>query len=153
MESVFSDFLKPSFWVVTVLVARLVNLLSAYIKTPIDNFLSSISTRWKNRTLASHAIWQKRITDIATNAEERAHQRHSETSDRLKGVHLFCFAIVYFLLGVLVRLIGTDPEVMRLKELILIVGMALTFYAIKYSNKANETRKALNEAHKLIKLT
>ncbi|MDZ4057977.1 MAG: hypothetical protein U1D69_13655 [Polynucleobacter sp.] len=50
MDEISKSLLSPSWWISVVVVGVLVNLLSTYMKPPIDSLLARINSVWRNRT-------------------------------------------------------------------------------------------------------
>jgi flagellar biosynthesis protein FlhB len=53
MNEFTNNLTSFSWWLGVVVVGLLINLVSAYLKSPIDNLGSKFSTSWRNRTLRS----------------------------------------------------------------------------------------------------
>ncbi len=56
MQSIYKIFSDPAWWFGVFIVGIIINLLSSYIKSPLDKFLSSISSKWEERVLKREAI-------------------------------------------------------------------------------------------------
>ena len=94
------DFLKslasPSWWIGVVLVSLLINLASAYIKSPLDAFLSNVSRRWSERSVRSK---QKRIALVASLAADKHKQiLYLARESRCRFRELLWIALAIFLL-------------------------------------------------------
>jgi len=64
MNEIISNFQSPAWWLTAVVLAIVVNLLSAYIKPLMDRGISRISTggqRWVER---SHAAYERRVERV-----------------------------------------------------------------------------------------
>lgn len=69
MEEIRSSFSSPAWWFSAVFLAILVNVLSAYLKSPIDKLLSKISATWRNRNEAARAKYLEKLNQVAASSE------------------------------------------------------------------------------------
>lgn len=94
MDLIAVELSSPVFWVCTVFVALVVNLLSAYLKGPLDNLLSSTSVGWRNANNGRRRRWHEKIERIAGSQLEWDNERHLEIRRRLQAISYFLFAIM-----------------------------------------------------------
>lgn len=69
MKEILDSISSPAWIFSTVLVALLVNIVSAYLKSPIDRFLSKVNTAWRNRTAKLKSERAERIRVIRASSD------------------------------------------------------------------------------------
>lgn len=69
MDEIRNSFSSPAWWFSAVFLAIVVNVLSAYLKSPIDKLLSKISTTWRNRNEAARAQYLQKVNEVQNDHE------------------------------------------------------------------------------------
>jgi hypothetical protein len=69
------DLTSWTWWTSVVGVGIALNLISAYLKSPIDHLLSRTSTRWSTRTAAKRQAGEQRIALLASDRDRRVDAR------------------------------------------------------------------------------
>jgi hypothetical protein len=81
-------------WLGVVVVSVVLNLFSAYLKVPLDGFLSRVSKWWDTR---NEKVRQERNSRIAKLKQSKDEQ----TFAAIQSLHVFASASMYFLGGLL----------------------------------------------------
>ena len=150
MESIFSELVKPSFWVLGVLFGIVINLASTYLKPSLDGIFSGLSSRWSQRSKAAKSKWAARIHLMCVDEAERKFQYADEIRGRLR-------ALQYLLIATLLFAIARDLNHLPLSESgIKLVRKAVDGFALLVFfgsflevRASTETARALRAAHEI----
>ncbi len=71
MSEILTELSKPVWWVSVVVAGLLINLLSAYMKSSLDGFLSNISAWWRDKSVKRKQVWQNRVAEIRSSEQAR----------------------------------------------------------------------------------
>ena len=149
MDDLLKFLTSPSWWIGVVLVSLLINLASAYIKSPLDGFLSNVSRRWSERSARSK---QKRAALVASLAADKHKQLlYLAEESRCRFRELLWVALAIFLLVAFVAdsFLSNSPYVSAdhpwLKTVILVVllfslisSFSQRFEAIRLASLVND---------------
>src|SRR5687768_1972444 len=84
-------------WMSVVLVGVLINLASAYLKTPLDAILSKVSNRWRLRSEAQRVQRMKAIQALRADLHEQTLMSLSEIGSRVNAVVYLVLALLFFI--------------------------------------------------------
>ena len=88
-----SDVLTSPVWWVTVVVAGIaINVISAYLKTSLDQRLSGLSSWWRNRSIKRKAAFDAFVRRLADDPREQIVACYRDLCSRI-------FVVVHLLLG------------------------------------------------------
>jgi len=88
---------SPYWWLSVVVVGILINLVSAYIKEPIDWLFSHISVAWRTRTEKRRADYTRELNTLVGNAELQRQYEHLELRRTLDALFGLMFALLILL--------------------------------------------------------
>ena len=71
MADFFNNLTSINWWIGVFVVTIVLNVLAMYLKSPIDRFFSSISTKYQTRTKAKKAEREKQIVYLVGNKQEQ----------------------------------------------------------------------------------
>lgn len=98
MDEILSELSKPVWWISVVVAGIAINLLSAYLKNPIDGSLARISIWWRLRSSARQKAWKEWIEILRSNEEARTNAWMLEMRFQLLSIYLLLLAIFMVLL-------------------------------------------------------
>lgn len=108
MNEVWNSFFSPAWWVSVVIVGLLINLLSAYLKPPIDSLGSRLSSSWKARSERSRLRLMAAVSRAVNDPSYLSHLQHQSAVLRSKSngwlVCIALCAVFYALDTILVAL-------------------------------------------------
>jgi len=121
MNELIQTLSSPVWWFSVVIVGILINLVSAYLKSPIDSRLSKISTWWRQRTEQQKAEQEALMNRLANSEHEQVMASFADLRDRLRSQY-------YLLMGVFIILIinGVDSLFPQSNSIFKIVAMAFS---------------------------
>jgi hypothetical protein len=99
MNDLIEILSSPIWWFSVVVVGILINLISAYLKSPIDKNLSKVSTWWRQRTEQQKVREQEFINRLINDQHEQV-----MASNRVLDLHLdsiYSLALGIFLMLIL----------------------------------------------------
>lgn len=108
MQEISLALTSPLFWFSSLLVALLVNLLSAYAKPCLDRGFSLVSTSWRNRTKANAEKFRAALEYLLQN-EDKLHRLYQQEA-RLRSQ-----AILFLLMAVIMILVMTYVAVIDVR--------------------------------------
>ena len=74
MDEVINTVTSATWWITAVVFGVLINLFSAYIKSPIDRFGSAVSSVWRDRTLRARSTYLKEVEELRLNENLQFHK-------------------------------------------------------------------------------
>ena len=101
-----SDFASPYWWVTVVVVGLLINLVSAYLKNPIDQFFSKSSQWWRKRSAARTDRFNAEVQYLSSSQELLTLSMLNELRDRLRCILYALIIITVFVAAYLVEQTG-----------------------------------------------
>ena len=153
MDEFAKTITSLSWWLGVVLVGILLNVISAYLKSPLDKFFSSISKRWRTRSEIARLQRERLIAELRENPTRQALLLEEENRYRLRGI-VYALATVFNLilyLSVRLSVVLTSingwagPE--RWGQWLLFwLSMLVAFFCISALSKANSCEALLKEA-------
>jgi hypothetical protein len=148
------DFMKNattlSWWLGVVLVGVVLNLFSAYIKSPLDDFLARMSTWWASRSAAAARSRAKQILEL--NADpmkqllllaDEARARHSSTFFLLFAIMLLAISVYLYEVGTAHTLQLSDDVLRRVAA---VTGVLCTFVSMEQYRSADQLYRLLRQA-------
>src|SRR5712692_2460018 len=94
MEELARNLGSPSWWVGVVVVGILLNVISAYLKPPIDKALSTVSRSWRIRSVALRARRAKLIEELRANRHLQLLFLAAEARHRSRGVVFLLLSLI-----------------------------------------------------------
>lgn len=98
MEEFLKSLGSINWWLGVVFVGLLLNVLSAYLKSPIDRLLNSASKAWRNRSEASKKRSNAYIEQLRGSQELRQECWEQEIRARLQSLALTLMAVLLLIL-------------------------------------------------------
>ena len=69
MNEILNSFSSPAWWFSAVVVALIINILSAYLKLPMDKILLSVSATWRSRNAIAKARHQEQVVEVSRSSD------------------------------------------------------------------------------------
>ena len=98
MDELLKTLASPAWWVTAVVFGLVINLVSAYIKPPIDGLLSRISERWRQRTEEARSKDKREIEALAINPQAQGIQLLLALRARSKSNGWLLVAILFIVM-------------------------------------------------------
>lgn len=117
MDDIYNELSKPVWWVSVVMAGIAINLLSAYLKNPLDGAIARTFTWWRSRSIARKSAWEKRIERLRSSEEARTAAGLLEISFRLQSIHMLLLAIFILILPSVLPLIQTGESTLLPRHL------------------------------------
>jgi hypothetical protein len=73
MDEFFRSLASPAWWLSVVIVGLLVNLLSAYLKAPLDRVWALIFVAWRERNARARSAYRSRIENLSRDENGQFH--------------------------------------------------------------------------------
>ena len=142
-----------SWWIGVVIVGILVNLVAIYLKSPLDQLLTSISTKYQTRTKAKKAEREKEIMNLTGN-------KHEQILHASKTNSTLVISVLYCVVGILSPVITLLFMIIELQTpavkgslvfkifltLIIILGVFILFQGVVRFTEALNDQEILKEA-------
>jgi hypothetical protein len=126
-----------------VVLAVVVNLISVYLKGPLDRLLGSVSRRWATRTQRQRTEREQRVALLAESAEARLEAHFVEIRHRLEMLVGMAFVGLLWTFVLFRRQINL-PDWMTIVSSIL--GIIALMAAMDLLRRATTTRDELRDA-------
>ena len=119
MDEVWKTLTSPAWWITAVLFGIVINIVSAYLKGPIDQVGTRLSDRWQRRTELSRRQQAEHVQRLRLDQNLQFHAQ-------LHALRLRSQANTWLILGILVLVnFGNDFQVLAYESLAaLIAGKA-----------------------------
>ena len=145
MNEILTELSKPVWWVSVVVAGIAINLLSAYLKHPLDKVLGGLSSWWRQRSETRQKAWATRVDRLRESEEARNMAVATEVRFRLQAIHLLLLAIFLLVLPVFISSYGTSTP--RVLTVILLATSSFSFFSSFLAHQmAMKTSSALSEA-------
>lgn len=155
MDELYKNLGSLSWWVGVVVVGVILNLVSTYLKSPIDALLSAASSYWRRRSERSRNIEAQKIEELRDDPNARNLLLAEEIRCRLRHLSFLLFAIFLLLFYVMIRVrvpssaaIATDPVVYWSSMAAYQGSLLLVFFGIQQYFLAMSYRRLLCAASK-----
>jgi hypothetical protein len=133
MEEIVKAFTSPAWWVLAVLVSLIVNVASAYCKTPLDQLIAKVSATWKARFEKENNAFLTRALELAKSPEDANELFQEELRTRINYVTLYLYALVLFGMAMYLRQFApTWDSLIGLVGIALLIG-SLAFLSLGFS--------------------
>ncbi|MDR1995498.1 hypothetical protein [Azonexus sp.] len=144
MNEIIAELSRPAWWVSVVFAGVIINLLSAYLKSPLDKIVSKSFSLWRNKSEARKAAWHARIEGIRQDDRFRDSAVAYEIRLRFQSVYLLLMGIVALALSSF--MLGAGLEITKLFVGIIFGYSSLMFFGsflayINATNVANELKE------------
>ena len=153
MEEFAKNLSSLSWWLGVVAVGLVLNVASAYLKTPLDNALSAISTRWNSRSRRLREAREARINQVVESDRHLQLLIADELRDRLRAVHTTLLAVFLILFYVFVRIrvpsaeaLSTDVFLSVALKAFYWVSLLMLFLSMQAFTRAMSSRSILRDA-------
>ncbi|MFA7322055.1 MAG: hypothetical protein WC000_11380 [Dokdonella sp.] len=145
MDEIINELAKPVWWVSVVVAGIAINLLSSYLKNPLDRTIARTSSWWRSKSVARQKAWERKVERLSSSEEARNAAGLLEIRLRLQSIHMLLLAIFMLLLPIL--LASAITPLPRLVA-IAIFAFATFIFFVSYLtfSRAAATRNALHEA-------
>jgi hypothetical protein len=118
MDELINNVGSLTWWISVVLVGILINLVSAYLKSPLDRALSAVSEQWRARSALAREADEKVIAYLRSSMDARERHWRAEVRARFQALVFFVLGIMFLLFYVMIRVrvpsveaIQSDPVV------------------------------------------
>ena len=126
MEEIKGYLASPGWWFTAIAMGLLVNLASAYLKRPLDAWLSGVSTRWRARSEAGRARFDRRVALFRSgDAESRTWFRLLISLLIQCSLALTMTSVLLFSLAVVATALRVGPYARGF-----LLGEAVTLYVV-----------------------
>lgn len=146
MNELIQMLKSPTWWFSVVVVGIIINLVSAYVKSPIDENLSKISTWWRKRTDKQKKELNAVIENLSKNEHEQVMTAVDDLRERIRSIHLLIF-------GIFIMLAANELDVLLPNNAAVQIG-SLAFASVCYFlsflsfNNARMFKRKLNLSRK-----
>ncbi len=100
MQEIINNIASPAWWFSAILIAILVNLVSAYAKPWTDKVLSHISTAWRNRTERDRQKFNAAVAILVQSPQSLAFAFEEEVRSRLRAIIFYLFVVIFLLFSI-----------------------------------------------------
>ena len=154
MSRLLSDVASWYWWVSVVVVGILINLASAYLKTPIDRFLGRWSAKRRLAAAARETEMRRQADLIAASPELLALEVRGEAIGVLLSV--FIVALLAATLGLAALVRSAFPESALPQKIVIVVLLAFSATLLVFAHRAlsvalSHTRRIAYVRHHLRK--
>lgn len=152
MEELTKNLSSISWWFGVVAVGLVVNVASAYLKAPLDKFLSTISNSWNSRSQRAREVRAERVRQARESDRQLQLLIAEELRDRLRAVNHMLVAIFVLLTYVMARVrvpsevLNSDPVLSGMLKVIYWFSMLLFFISIHTFRRAMSSRDIISDA-------
>lgn len=73
MDEIWKTLSSPAWWITAVAFGILVNLVSAYLKDPLDSLVAKFFKAWRTRSEKARENYKARLAFVASNTDEQLH--------------------------------------------------------------------------------
>jgi hypothetical protein len=134
MDEFLRDISSSRFWVSVVIVGILINLASAYLKTPSDKLLRLLSGSWRGFSEQRKARREELVLRALEDPEFRIGLRFQELRHRIRSTG---FLVVAVFIGVLYLLnAGGAPEFQTDRRILLMLGAWMVLFSMSATEAA-----------------
>lgn len=109
MDELLKTITSISWWVGVVIVGFLLNLLSAYAKSPLDAFLGGISRSWQRRSERSRAKRKAQIEALRSSEHLQILYLAREQRRRLQEIAWLAMACLFTLMTISSKILARLP--------------------------------------------
>lgn len=150
MDEVLQELTKPQWWVSVVIAGIAINLISAYLKKPVDRLLVAGPAWLRARSARKKAEWERLVDAMVRSQEERHFIMHLITRLRISAVHFLVFSILFLALPSAMATLGRPIPKYALT--VCLAAMAFAFFAsfraflrsVWFTNALYEVRSCKN---------
>ena len=106
-EKIVNDLTSLHFLVSVIFVGIFCSLAATYLKNPVDNFFSTISSRWRRRSQQRQVNRIKRIAQLKGNINKQFELASEISGLRFESIMLVFAGLAFLILAIAVRIIET----------------------------------------------
>lgn len=150
MDELRKNLTSGSWWIGVVIVGVIINLISAYLKSPTDTLFNRFSVWRSSRTEKLRTERKNRISLLKSNPHEQLMAQFREMRMFLTALVLLCTAI--FIMGFLPGL-GMDlrwsvggQDNLSLQSILAVIGSVLTMISTNYFVEGISVHSEVREA-------
>lgn len=122
MDNLSEILTSPVWWITVVITGIAINVVSAYLKTSLDERISNISAWWRNRSEKRKAEFERDIQELVDDPQEQLIACY-------RGLRQRIFVILYFLFGTLFMISAQLPFLLEAPKILRSLGMFLAAFA------------------------
>lgn len=154
MDEFYQNLSSLGWWLGVVAVGLVLNIVSAYLKTPFDRLFSAASSRWSRRSELARTEEAKRIALLRDDQEARNLHLAEEFRCRLRHLGMLLLAVFVLLLYVMIRirvpssaLLATDETLYWWSKGLYYGSLQCVFFAMHQQYRAMALRRLLHAAN------
>ena len=99
MDKIFLDLSTPAWWVGVFFAGIIINLISTYLKFPLDYFFKFASSWWRNQSDLRMKNWQNHIQLLMSNKDALDNEIALELRLNIRAIQLMLFALFFMILS------------------------------------------------------
>jgi hypothetical protein len=130
MEEFSRSLNSLSWWIGVVVVGIILNLLSAYLKGPLDKLMSFFSSKWRDRNDESRRNSQLYISELIQSSEARAICWQREVRRRLQSLAMLIVSLIFLALSIYIQLRVSQFDPAGLSAIQKLMPRALYFLSL-----------------------
>ena len=123
MDKLSDALTSPVWWLSVVIAGIAINVISAYLKTSLDERLSSLSSRWRNRSEKRKAEFHSFVLRLADDPQE-------QILASFGVLRLGIFQVCFLIFGMFSILFAQFFISLGIPRIVTIVGMFVGIFAI-----------------------
>ena len=139
MDSLIQDIYSAKWWIEVVVAGILINLISAYLKAPTDDFFGKFSKRWATRTEKNRTARNTRINKLKNNPNLQTVTLLKAVDQRIRAVFYTIWVAFYWTLAALSVLQNLGSFV------ILFLGIFIVAAGLIAANLLNDATNKFSE--------
>ena len=146
MEEFYKNIYSPSFWLLVGVFGTIFSVLANYIKDGLDKLISIFSSKWRNRTIAKKAAWNKKVQALVGNKDAQDQERKDEFSEKLNAIFSLIFCLLLAFVGSTMEYEHPFSFMWFVVAFLYTCAYVLFFRAISYQAKALNNHQSVLEA-------
>jgi hypothetical protein len=104
MQEILVNLGSSAWWFSTIVIALAVNIVSSYMKAPLDKGMSKVSLAWRDRSMRSRKEFSDAVTKLAGSPEHLAIEVENEFRFRIQSITMAVWTTIpVLLIGLLGR--------------------------------------------------
>lgn len=156
MEEIVRNLSSLSWWFGVVIVGIVLNIASAYLKSPIDKGISQLSRKWQERSERSLRARQAKIAELRSSQQAQSLLIAEEMRNRLRHLSMVIFSLLFLVLHIYILSSekSNAADVWPLgswwiaKQITYVSSLAMMFFAMQCHWTAMTIKSLLEQANK-----